>query len=100
MVRSCNPELSTNDIASLFNVSERTVRRYVRKFQQCGDVASVQDKNGPSLLLGPFQQLTLLRIILDCPGIYLREIQAKCMVLISVCPPFIELYTLWDAPVR
>ena len=68
-------------------MSERTVRRYVRKFQQCGDVASVQDKNGPSLLLGPFEQLTLLRIILDCPGIYLREIQERLFQVygFSIC---------------
>ena len=87
LVSSCNPGLTNNDIASLFNVSERTVRRYVRKFQQCGDVASVQDKNGPSLLLGPFEQLTLLRIILDCPGIYLREIQERLFQVygFSIC---------------
>ena len=41
------------------------------------DVASVQDKNRPALILGPFEQLTLLRIILDCPGIYLREIRDR-----------------------
>lgn len=64
-------------MASLFNISEHTVRRYTTKFQQCGDVASVQDKNGPALILGPFEQLTLLRIILDCPGIYLREIRDR-----------------------
>lgn len=77
LARFCNPQFTTKDIASLFNISERTVRRYLHKFQQCGDVASVQAKNGPSLLLGPFEQLTLLRLILDCPGIYMREMQAK-----------------------
>ena len=65
------------DIATTFNVCERTVRRYVQHFQQTGEVEYSQIRHGPKLLLGEFEQLTLLRLVLDNPGIYLREIVDK-----------------------
>ena len=44
--------------------------------------------NGPRCLMGDFEQLVLLRLILDNPGIYLKELEAELLdkfgVLISV----------------
>ena len=77
LARWCYPNITVKDLATLFNISERTVRRYFQKFQQYGDVAFVQNKSGPGMILGPFEQLKLLRIILENPGIYLREIEER-----------------------
>ena len=57
-------KLSSLQIAALLNVSERTVRRYVALFYRTGDVKPRQRKNGPQRLLGEFEQLILLRLIL------------------------------------
>ena len=72
-----NQNLTMGDIATTFNVCERTVRRYVQHFQQTGEVEYSHIRHGPKLLLGEFEQLTLLRLVLDNPGIYLREIVDK-----------------------
>ena len=68
---------SSTQIAQFFNLSERTVRRYIATFQQTGDVEVKQHQHGPPKLLGEFEQLTLLQIILQNPGIYLQEVQTK-----------------------
>ena len=67
------------EIAALFNVSERTIRRYVARFQITGDVEPSKRRHGPVLLLGEFEQMLLLRMILDKPGIYLHEIRQELM---------------------
>lgn len=45
-------------------------------------------RNGPRMLMGDFEQITLLRVILENPGIYLQEIQDELFhifgVLVSV----------------
>ena len=64
-------------ISELFCVSERTVRRYVKIFSTTGDIEPARRRHGPEHLLGDFEQLTLLKIILDHPGIYLFEIQGE-----------------------
>jgi transposase len=53
------------------------VRRYIKLFEQTGEVQSVQVSHGPKPLLGEFEQLALLELILRHPGIYLKEIQNK-----------------------
>ena len=68
--------LSSVQIAEIFGVCERTVKRYVLMFEQTGEVESVQASHG-SPLLDKFEQLKLLQLILDYPGIYLKEIQKK-----------------------
>ena len=59
-------------ISQLLNLSERTVRRYITAFQQTGDVA------GPLRLLGDFEQLTLLQIVLQNPAIYHKPNSGEC----------------------
>jgi transposase len=61
------------------------VRRYLKLFQLTGEVQAVQAQHGPKLLLGKFEQLTLLRIILDKPGIYLKEVQSKLIHVYGTC---------------
>ncbi len=65
------------EIGQLLGLCERTVRRYLALFQQTGDVQPAIHRNGPQKLLGEFEQLLLLRLILAEPGIYLYEIQDK-----------------------
>ena len=65
------------EISQLLHLSERTVRRYITMFQQTGDVEPKQYRHGPLRLLGDFEQLTLLQIILQNPGIYQYEVQSK-----------------------
>ena len=86
-----DPNLSTEDLAKLFKVCERTVRRYLQRFQLTGEVQAIQARHGPKLLLGEFEQLTLLRLIFNKPGIYLKEVQSK---LIHVYGTSISLSTI------
>lgn len=73
--------LTTNytaaSISQLFNVSERTVWRYISLFQSTGDIQVRKRTNGPKSLMGDFEQLVLLRIVLENPGIYLHELQIE-----------------------
>ena len=75
-------------IAQILSVSERTVWRYLSLFKRTGDVQPQKRRNGPRMLMGDFEQVTLLRLILENPGIYLQELQDKLLrifgVLVSV----------------
>ena len=73
-------------------------------FQQTGDVEPIQYMHGPLRLLGNFEQLTLLQIILQNPGIYFDEIQTKLRdifgVLVSVstmCKTLKHMACTWEA---
>ena len=61
-------------ISKIFKVSERTVYRYISLFKQTGDVQPQEKTNGPRHLLGDFEQIIILRLILENPGIYLHEL--------------------------
>ena len=52
-------------IAELTSLSERTVRRYLHLFQTTGDVEPKRRRYGSIPLFGDFEQLTLLRLILQ-----------------------------------
>ena len=69
-------------------VSVKSVKRYQKLFWLTGDVTPKIQRHGPQLLLGDFEQLTLLRLIAENPGIYLSELQDKLFnifgVLVSV----------------
>ena len=77
--------LATAEITEIFGVCERTVRRYIDLFEQTGEVESVQASHGPKPLLDSFEQLTLLKLILQHPGIYLKELQGKLQLVFGVC---------------
>ena len=68
---------SASKISRLLCLSERTVQRYLTLFRRTGDVKPKERKNGPPKLLGEVEQVILLRLIIQNPGIYLREIQVR-----------------------
>ena len=69
--------MSASEISQLLCLSERTVQRYLSLFRQTGDVKPMERRNGPQKLLDEFEQLKLLSLILQYPGIYLHELQDK-----------------------
>ena len=76
--------LTSSEIAEIFCVSERTVRCYITLFLQTGDIEPASQRHGPEKLFGDFEQVSLLKIILDHPGIYLFEIQDELHKLFGV----------------
>lgn len=81
---SLTRQLCPGDIAQLLNISVRTVRRYTDLFHRTGDVLPRPRRSGPPRLLGDHEQLVLLRIISENPGIYLHEIQNKLLTIFGV----------------
>ena len=75
---------SPDEVAEQFCVSTRSVNRFVAQFEQSGDVTPKVGHNGPQRLLGEEEQLLLLRLILENPGIYLRELQYKLLSITGV----------------
>jgi len=75
---------SPADIAQLLCISERTVRRYLTLFYPTGDVEPRPRTNGPKRLLGDFEQVVLLRLVLAYPGIYLHELQSELQKMFGV----------------
>ena len=75
---------SISDIARQLCISEKTVLRYISKFEQTGDVIPTIQQHGPQKLLGDFEQLLLLRLISEDKAIYLHEIQSKLFGLLGV----------------
>ena len=76
--------LTSTEIADLLCVSARTVRRYIAQFRHTGDIQPATQRHGPPKLLGDFEQLVLLRIIMENPGIYLHEIQDRLFTIFGV----------------
>ena len=77
-------QLTVMDISQQLCMSERTVRRYINMFKQTGEIEPRTQRRGPPKLLGDFEQLVLLRIILENTGIYLHEIQDKLLAMFGV----------------
>ena len=75
---------SSVDIAKELCVSERTVRRYLDMFWQTGEVEPVKYRHGPPRLLGDFEQVIILRLISEQPGIFLHEIRDKLFDMFGV----------------
>ena len=71
--------LTSREIANQLCLSQRSVYRYLRLFEQTGDVKPMSYRHGPKKLLGDLEQLFLLRVILNKPGIYLCEMQQKIL---------------------
>ena len=65
---------SPQDIGQHLSVSERTVRRHLKMFE---DVKPCSRRSGPLCLFRKYKQLMLVRLILENPGIYLHEIQQQ-----------------------
>ena len=57
--------------------------------------------HGPPKLVGDMEQLILLRLILNYPGIYLSELQAKLFIKSRTCiNHYAEHPYLWDACIK
>ena len=69
-------EKSSREIAQNLNVDQSTVSRTVRLFNEQGDVAKKSyPANTGTRKLTQLDQLILLELVLDKPGIYLHELQ-------------------------
>lgn len=66
---------SCSQVAEAFCLSEQTVRMYVGIFQRTGDVLPKAYVPGPKKLLGTYEQVILLQMVMSRPGIYLHELQ-------------------------
>ena len=69
--------MNSSTVASLMSISERTVRRYLEKFNQTGDIQPIQYTHGPQPLLGLFEQIILVRLISENNSIYQSEIKQE-----------------------
>ena len=67
--------MNLKEVSKLLCLSEKSLRRYVRAFKVTGDVVPMKRKNGPKRLLDEYEQVILLRFILDRPDLYLHELQ-------------------------
>ena len=85
------------EISRLLCVSERSVRRYIIQFDSTGDVQPTVQQHGPSKLLGDYEQVVLLQTIMEDPGIYLHEIQAKLLATFGV---FVSVATICSPKVH
>lgn len=73
-------ELTYCEIASNLNVDPSTVQRVVQRFEQSGTVTKdvyPKGHNHPSQILTEVDELLVIHLLLDCPSIYLREIQQE-----------------------
>ena len=71
-------------ISELFNVSQSTVWRYTSLFQRTGDIQVRQRRNRPRCLMSEYEQVVLLRMILENRGIYLHEVKAKFLYTFGI----------------
>ena len=69
--------LDVAQILQYLAVSLSSVYRYIALFEQTGDMKPKGYCHGPPRLFGDMEQLFLLLVILNYPGIYLSEIRAK-----------------------
>ena len=65
------------DVAKTLFVSERTVLRYVERFNATGQVEKTVRRNGCCSKLSESDKYLLIDLILSNPGIFLRELQAE-----------------------
>lgn len=77
-------QLSCSEISELLCVSQRSVQRFIARFEQTGDVQPLPHRHGPPMLFGDFEQAFLLHLILEYPGIYLDEIQDRILAMSGV----------------
>ena len=49
----------------------------MHRYKRTGDVRSVQEKHGSDTKLSEQEELIVLQLFLDKPGIYLREVQQE-----------------------
>ena len=91
------------NIAHIMNVSELTVWRYISLFKQTGDIQPMLRRNGSWMLMGDFEQITLLIVTLEILGYICRRFRTSCLTFLeyqSVCLQSVGHWKTWDAPDR
>ena len=78
-MRATTAKLTFHFSVNPLNLNFNKVYRYINFFERTGEVAPRVAQHSPQKLLGDFEQLVLLRIILENTGNYLHEIQARCV---------------------
>lgn len=73
-----------DEVADRFLVCCKTVRRVIDLFLNTGDVVLSENKRGPEKKLSEVEQLALIQVVFDKPGIYLEEIQRSMQDLVGV----------------
>ncbi len=79
------------EVTRALYVSHSTVERFVHLYKTTGDVTSIQQRHGPCRVLGEMEELTVLELFLNNPGIYLKEVQEE---LFNVCGKWVECSTI------
>ena len=59
------------------HIGHSTVERVVHLYKTTGEVKSTQTKHGPERKLSEQEELIVLQLFLDSPGIYLREVRQE-----------------------
>ena len=71
----CGLGMKTAEIATTMFVSDRTVQRYVQRFELTGNVSPFQRKNGPGRILTEADEAVLVERLFDQPGVCLTELK-------------------------
>lgn len=73
IVRAVQGGMSRTEAARRFMVNERTVRRYLRRYETTGSIAPTAFRPGPPPAIGPAQEAALLTQLADAPDATLGE---------------------------
>lgn len=73
IVRAVRDGMSRAEAARRFMVNERTVRRYMRRYETTGSLAVVAFRPGPQAAIGPEREAALLAQLADAPDATLEE---------------------------
>ncbi len=73
IVRAVQRGMSRAEVARRFMVNERTVRRYVRRYETTGSIAPAAFRPGPRPIIGPEREAALLVQLADAPDATLEE---------------------------
>ena len=73
IVRAVQSGMSRTEAARRFMVNERTVRRYLRRYETTGSIAPTAFRPGPHPAIGPAQEAALLTQLTDAPDATLEE---------------------------
>ena len=68
---------SLQQIADLLYIHVSTARRILFKFHQTGTVSPKNGRRGPQKILKKREESRIITILLDNPGIYLKELQQE-----------------------
>ncbi|MDQ6832878.1 MAG: transposase [Chloroflexota bacterium] len=73
IVRAVQGGMSRAEAARRFMVNERTVRRYLRRYERTGSIAPTVFRPGPPPTIGPDHEAALLAQLTDAPDATLGE---------------------------